>query len=343
MLNNREANLNGNSTAAAGTRDSGRTENELRVQCETSLENAHSPVVTAVVLHYGDQSTTMDCVNSLLESSWPELRIVVVDNGGNEILERWVRKKGDKCTYLSNASNLGYAEGNNRGIASAISNGADFVFILNNDTLIHSQAIERLVKASTRTPGKLGALYPRVHNTSYPMRAASIGGGIRWDGTAVHILERSDQRIAPNGIFGPIDWIPGAAVFMTKEALRDVGGFNSGYFVFHEDVEWSLRCRHHGYSLYCCLDADVDHISEKCVARSSRPFRTYYTVRNHIATARMWYPIWMTVLVLIRRIALEFPIYSFYYTVRRRGDLARAWFEALIDGVYLRLGWKYTS
>ena len=294
------------------------------------------PLVVAIVLNFNDRQTTLKCVSSVLSSSYPDLALIVVDNSSDESLMTELKSLEDRCTYRATGENLGYAGGNNVGIEMALSMGADYVLVLNNDTTVDGKAVESLVRAAEESEHRIGALFPKVLQDDGP----SAGGRLRWDGWTDHIMDDGNLPVNRSGLFGPIDWVPGIAIFFPRKSLEDVGPFNHRLFFYYEDVEWSLRARAKGYLLFCCPHALVLHEHSKTFDRSSAEFRTYYPIRNEVATALTWFPIGMRYLALIR-ILLSLAVDSFDHILNRRSRLIKVMVEAVADGLLGRLGRKY--
>jgi GT2 family glycosyltransferase len=109
------------------------------------------PRVAVVVLTYGSEAEAADCFRSLAQSSYPSLTIVHVDNDSPDgAYERLCREFPD-VVHIQTGANLGYAAGNNRGFAWALENGAEYVMVLNDDTIVDPQCVSRLVAAAEET------------------------------------------------------------------------------------------------------------------------------------------------------------------------------------------------
>lgn len=305
---------------------------------DNSADSADEPpLVVAIVLNYRDALTTLKCVNSVLSSTYQRLSVVIVDNSSDEALAAKTAVFGQRCVYKDNKENLGYAGGNNVGFAIAFSMGADYVLVLNNDTVVDADAIDSLVRAAEQGSHKIGALFPNILQAGQ----SCIGGRFRWDGWTVHVLDGSHVRTNDYGLYGPLDWIPGVAMFFPRSSLEDIGFFDERLFFYYEDVEWSLRARSKGYVLYGCLNARVTHEHSKTLDRSSLKFRTYYPVRNEIATALRWFPIGVKLLAMMR-IFINSVKKSYESVLRGRPGLIKVIVKAVADGLFDRLGRTYT-
>lgn len=205
------------------------------------------PRVTAVVLNWCDAPATEACVRSLQTDGYPELSVLVVDNGSPDGSGSRLQQALPEVDFLQTGENLGYSGGNNRGIERALSDGADFVLVLNPDTLIERGTVNRMVETALETSGT-GAVVPTVVRMDDPEEAWYDGGafdpvrglGVHWNG----------EEGAP-GVVGPRDvtFFTGCSVLLSADALREVGGFPEEYFLYVEDAELSVRLVRGGWRI----------------------------------------------------------------------------------------------
>ncbi|MCX6022275.1 MAG: glycosyltransferase family 2 protein, partial [Chloroflexi bacterium] len=117
------------------------------------------PSVSLVVLAWNGRDDTLECLKSLAAVSYPRLEVVVVDNGSSDDTVRAVRESYPAVQLIENGKNLGYAGGNNVGILYALDRGADYVMLLNNDTVVHPDFLDVMLETLQANPdiGVLGA------------------------------------------------------------------------------------------------------------------------------------------------------------------------------------------
>jgi len=118
--------------------------------------------VTAIVLNWCGETVSRECLQSLRESDYPSLTILLVDNGSHDQSGERLRETFPDVSYLQTGSNLGYAGGNNRGIQWALERGADFILILNNDTALEPRTVSQLVGSSGGGSGRVGGVVPKI-------------------------------------------------------------------------------------------------------------------------------------------------------------------------------------
>lgn len=238
--------------------------------------------VTAVVLHYSGIELTLDCLASLHACGWPALQICVVDNASADDGGRAVEAAFPGVHVITADANLGYAGGNNLGIAAALAGPAEAVLILNNDTLVEPGAIGALVAALE--PG-VGAVAPLLTFADDPTVIWSTGG----DFNAAKVRHgRMGGYRQPTAAAGPArdtERFTGAAVLVRREVLEQVGPFDDGLYFLYEDVDLSLRIREAGWRIRFTPDAVVRHRVAMTQGGEHSPTSFYYGTRNQLLVA----------------------------------------------------------
>ncbi len=240
--------------------------------------------VIVIVLNYNRAEDTIECIASVKASDYGNLEIVFVDNGSADDSEKRVMAAHPNVELIQNGENLGYAEGNNMGIRYALTLGADYVFVLNNDTTVEKGTIRRLVDVaeanSLATIVAPKALYYDRRDT-----VNSCGTTMDWPRLRPYVGECGQKD---DGRFGGIkekEILPGSALLMKRRLFGEVGFFDKRYFLIHEDADLCLRNLKKGFKNVLAADAVIHHKAAKTL--SSYPFLTqYYSTRNFLYLAR---------------------------------------------------------
>lgn len=275
------------------------------------------PLVYIIILNYNGAHLTLDCLRSVSRVDYPNLRILIVDNASTDGSATQLRTalRDPRAELLVNSHNQGYAGGNNRGIEKALSAGADYVCVLNNDTIVEPGFLRPLVRAMEHD-ASLGIvscphidvrfpdspLYCWRVNLFWGAATRVSGGAAEWD-------------------LGPLDFIPGAAFLMRADTLQRIGMFDERFFLDWEDVDLCFRIRRAGYRLRIIGAPGIQHLAGQ-TTNHVRSFVTFYTMRN-----RAW---------VVRRHGearhqIVFYLYNFCYLYPRTilGRLRRGQFEFL--------------
>lgn len=176
-------------------------------------------------------------------------QIYLVDNGSKAgdlaALDRFAAQR--KLALVANGRNLGYAGGNNRGLARAVGDGYELILVMNNDALAEPGAIRAMVERLDLAH-ETGAVAPLEIDME---SGRVIHSRCRLDSqtavTAFDDVGRWPGEIADEPI--TTDYVSGAAFLVRSQTLRDCGTFDEAFFAYYEDADWSLRVRRAGWRL----------------------------------------------------------------------------------------------
>lgn len=242
-----------------------------------------SPHIFIVILNWNGIEDTLFCLNSLSALRYSSLDVLVVDNGStDDSLERLrVHNAKYRLKLLETRRNLGYAGGNNVGTRYALQHGADFVLLLNNDTAVASDFLDRLVEAAWEHPDA-GVFSPRIMYLDEPKRVWFDGarwipssGRLEWPGQG----ELEDAlKVGDHAT----DYACGAALFFRAELARQIGLLDEAFFLVWEEVDWCFRAREAGWRVLMVPSAKVWHKIGVSFGSESSPLRTYFSIRNEL-------------------------------------------------------------
>ncbi len=261
----------------------------------------NSPQVYVIVLNYNGIDIIVNCLKSLQETTYQKIKVLVVDNASADGSPDFVKRDFPGVELLLNPENYFFSKGNNIGIEYALKKGADYVFILNNDTTIEPDCIAKLVDfmESHKNAGGCQPLLCFMHR---PELVASAGCNIALSGKAwdAHFGEPADSLGTEPFEMGGIT---GGAMFLRAEAIRTAGMFSEKFQMYFEDVDLSLRIREKGYSLFCVPVARVLHKVSATTNKVNAARRIYFCERNsYWVVLRNFSP-----LNIIRSFALNIP------------------------------------
>jgi GT2 family glycosyltransferase len=244
---------------------------------------SRAPTVVSVVINYRGLADTVRCVESLLVSTYPAHRVVVVDNGsGNADADNIEGRFGERVELIRARSNLGYGGGANLGIRWAIRQQAGYVWVLNNDTVIRADAIDHLVRAMEASRW-LGVTSPEIDGPIGPEAPTGVwyaGGIVSLAHAETRHLHRALGRATAVVATG---FVTGCAMFLRCEALGNAGLFWERLFLYWEDVDLSLRLQAAGWGLGVVPKATITHFGHGSV-RSE--VAEHYSFRNALLVAR---------------------------------------------------------
>lgn len=239
------------------------------------------PRVVIVVLNWNGRADTLACLQSLQDVVREDVEALVVDNGSTDDSVAAIRAAYPEIELIESGRNLGYAGGNNVGIERAMSRGADFVLVLNNDTTCAPDLIDRLLEAAAQHP-RAGMFCPRIFLMHEPTRVCFDGA--RWDSKTLRV--RFPGKGRPESELGrdphETDYASGAALFVRAEVIREIGAFDDRYFLVWEETDWCYRARERGWLSMVVPAAKVWHKVGSSFGAEISPLRIYFTTRNSL-------------------------------------------------------------
>jgi GT2 family glycosyltransferase len=237
------------------------------------------PLLYIVILNTNRREDTLECLASLAKSTYPNQQILVLDNASGDGSVQAIQQEYPEIEVYSLETNLGYAGNNNVGIQIALERGADWVLVLNEDTILAEDCLAEMVSFAETSPD-IGIVGPMVYHHNEPDRIQSAGGrlGSTWE--SLHLGQNEvdqGQFPAPH----PVDWISGCAIMVRGAVIAQVGALDERFFYYWEETEWCLRARTAGWQVWHVPQA---HLWHKGVQRDYRPGPnvTYYSTRNRL-------------------------------------------------------------
>jgi GT2 family glycosyltransferase len=247
-----------------------------------------------VTLNFGSPDDTFDCVRSLLATGYPDLRVIVVDNGSSsEDREHLERQIPPGVVLIQSDTNLGFSGGNNLGIRRALADGAEYVLLINNDAALAADALLVIARAVQAIPD-LGILGGKilVANGNGPTSEIWSAGGrwspLRASGYTIGMGETDrGQYERP----APMEFLTGCMWIVPREVFGTVGLMPEEFFLYGEDLDYCLNVRRAGYRVayepraVCYHKVSGSHWHDR---QRASPLLNYYTNRNRILIARRW-------------------------------------------------------
>lgn len=239
------------------------------------------PLVAVVVLNWKQRELTLECLKSVSGLEYPEdkLQVIVVDNASKDGSVETLREVFPKVAVIENEFNLGYTGGNNVGIRRALHHKCEYILLLNNDVLVESNALSRLLEYAKTKP-QCAFLGPLIKIREEPQKILSAGGRLVNGWRAVHLGEEENTV---EGFYQErdVDFLSGCALLIRMAVLDKIGLLDERYYLYHEDVEWCARARKSGYSVQIVPRAIVWH-PDTHIRDDNSDFVTYYQARNNL-------------------------------------------------------------
>lgn len=294
------------------------------------------PKVCAVVLNIGGMAVAEECLRSLAKVEYPGFEVIFVFNGfPQEGLEEAVRAACPKISGVTfTGANRGFAGGNNAGIMTAMSRGADYILLLNDDAFVEPGFLEPLVKELEADP-EAGIAGPRICYASEPEKIWFSGATLD-RGDCSFEFRGADQASPAYGHEKPegSDYITGCAALVSRKVIESVGMLDDGFFLYWEDSDWGLRAAEAGFMSVVVPASRVWHKVSLSSGGNDSPMKIFHKARGQLRFARRHCPGGFG--RVLRRLLRDFAWLIF--KSGRRGDLKRAMAVLAALGSYLLMG-----
>ncbi len=240
--------------------------------------------VAIIILNYKLKNLTLKCLTSVLTSSYKNILPIVVDNNSEDGIFESLEKY-QEVEFIQTGGNLGYVGGNNLGIKRALEKGCDFIFILNPDTEITKDTIRILLdRAKEYGDGIYG---PKIYFGDKKKNSKVIWfAGGKFDkanvlGSHIGVDEKDIGRYDKDT---DVDFVTGAAMFVSKKVFEDIGLLDERYFLYYEDSDFCFRAKNKGFKIMYIPNSTVYHDNAKATGLGS-PLQDYYITRNRMLFA----------------------------------------------------------
>ncbi|HVM96416.1 MAG TPA: glycosyltransferase family 2 protein, partial [Candidatus Acidoferrales bacterium] len=245
------------------------------------------PHVSIVILNWNGKQDVLHCLPTLARIRYANWDATVIDNASTDGSVEAIRAAHPDQRVLVMEKNLGFCGGNNRGMQDALERGADYVLLLNNDTELHPDMLDELVRVAESDP-RIGAVGTKNILMQDHSLVWGAYGELRYDRDLVRLIGSRQPDGPLFTCVKDVDWVIGNGVMKSRAAIETVGGFDENFFGYHEDVDWCERARQSGFRIVYNGHAVIYHKGFGAAHPDSKmPFPVlYFLGRNSIIFAR---------------------------------------------------------
>jgi GT2 family glycosyltransferase len=238
------------------------------------------PYVVVVVLNWNGAQDTLRCLESLQKVAYRRCDVLVVDNGSSDDSVGLLRRAFPDVELIETGDNLGYAGGNNVGIERALARGADYIVLLNNDTVVDPGFLDTLVEVAGRYP-KAAFLGPKILYLDRPDILWFGGGRIDWSNGPSHI-DHDTKDVLADTTAREVDYITGCCLMVRASAITAIGVMDPRFFLLFEESDWCVRARERGWQSVYVPHARILHAVSQSFGGPGSPTYRYYFARNEL-------------------------------------------------------------
>jgi len=251
-----------------------------------------------VVVNWNGRAVLEDCLRSLMDSGYPDLRVIMVDNASSDTSVAYTRKRFPTVEIMETGANLRWAGGNNHALQALLDEGwpQEHVLLLNNDTIVPQGSLERLTAAVADDPAAWLAT-PRIVYADDPGRAWYDGGLVgTWSGWVRHQgIRKLAGRLPVDNRH--VEYGTGCALLVTRAAVDHCGLLDTDFHFYGEDADYCLRVRDAGGQTLHVPRSVILHKVSATLGVAS-PAKVYLRSRSHVRLLRRhWRPYRWPVLV----------------------------------------------
>ena len=256
-----------------------------------------NPPVIIVLLNYNQTQYTIDCIESILMSTYLYFSIIVIDNGSDmnnyDLLKTYIINRNEHRLQLKRIdSNVGYVGGINLGLKTAVHSDCEYILIMNNDTRIHSEAISKLIN-TCRQSNNRAIVTGMVYWFDEPQKIQNTG-------IKFNKFNKSPKPIGLNeidiGQFNTIverDMIDDIFWLFPKKLISEIGYYSEYFWFNFEQADFGMRAKRKGYKLLFTPDAKLWHKSGVTIGgREENPVKLYYGIQGKLIYYYRNFPIY---------------------------------------------------
>jgi GT2 family glycosyltransferase len=243
---------------------------------------ANTNKVLISILNWNAANDTIRCIQSLSQFELNDnIELTIIDNASNQEEFEFLKKSlnNRNLSIFRNEINLGFAGGHNSVIKYALDNNFDYVWLLNNDTVVSKNTLSELVKYM-QSESKCGSCSPLIKRIDHPEIVDFSGAIHNW--SSLSVLHPSNFADAPNFCEQNSThlWLVGTALLLRVSALREIGLLNDKLFAYYEDNDIGMRLINAGWTNRLVFNSVVEHACFQGVITDRKPYYFYLMARN---------------------------------------------------------------
>lgn len=257
-----------------------------------------------IIVHYKNEKDTLECLNSIFinHSSNKKIQVIVVINppyvsesvGKNDSFKTILRKKYPQVIVIENNTNTGFAQANNIGIQKALDLECEYILLLNNDTIVSLELLDKLIKYA-KSDSKVGVMSPKIyfakgfeyHKDRYKDKEKGkviwyAGGKIDWANVYASHKGVDEVDVGQYGETCETDFATGCCMLITRKTIDKIGLFDSKYFLYYEDVDYSVRVKNNNMKVIYFPKVVLWHKNASSSGKPGSKMHIYYQNRNRL-------------------------------------------------------------
>lgn len=217
------------------------------------------PTVSIIIVNWNKRENTIQCLSSLRNITYPNFKIVVVDNGSTDGSQKAIKENFPEIELIENKENLGFCIANNIAIKKELKEKPNYILLLNNDTVVEDlNFLDILVNYADKKKG-IGIVGPKIYY--YKTNIIQFGGGKinNFIGFAIHMYKGVNERNFKIKSPYEVDYVSGACLLIKRDVIEKIGLLDPIYFAYYEETDWCFRAKKAGYKVLLIPETDIWH------------------------------------------------------------------------------------
>lgn len=286
--------------------------------------------IYVILLNYNGSEDTIECVKSIVKNEKKiEYEIVVVDNKSTDDSVSKLRQLSN-ITFIESNENGGFAKGNNIGMEYAIKQGAEYILLLNNDTVIEKNAIA-ILKDCLDKHKDVGIIGSRIMYFENKNLINYCGGKLNWlKATTIHESYKKEY-IQQKENFKYTEFITGCCMLIRKEVIQKIGYLPEEYFMYYEDTDYCMKAQENGFKLAVCTDSVIYHKVSVSSGGENSPFSIKWGNRNRLIFMNKYKKYTKGMITKLVYYATRYMLYI-KYILKKESKKAKAIIEGMEAG-----------
>lgn len=239
------------------------------------------PLVYICLVNYNGYKDTIECIESLKNITYKNYKITIVDNNSTDNSYEILNKLYKNHKIIKNDSNGGFSVANNIAIRHAIKNGAEYVLLINNDTIVKPEFLNELLKSfqKIKDVGIVGGKIYHYDNKELIDHAGGFIDLVKYT-TGHYGLNKMDHK--KYNFEKEVEFISGCLMLIKREVFEKVGFLPEEYFMYYEDTDFCLSVKEKGYKLIYNPKGIIYHKGAKSSGGAESVFYVEWSTRNRI-------------------------------------------------------------
>jgi len=333
----------------------------------------NSKSVAIIILNWNGWRDTIECLESLYQNNYQNYSVIVVDNNSDDESVQKIKEycngeikvespffnydsskkpinfvettpnldikihdfktSSGRLILVKNDKNEGFAEGNNIGIRYAINNlNSDYILLLNNDTVVDKNFLVEMLKVA-ENDDKIGVAGPKIYYYDEPNKIWFAGGKISWKCCRGLNIGNNEIDAGQYEKVTEVEYVSGCAFLIKKEVVEKVGLFEKIFFLYFEEIDWTLRASKFDYKSVYVPKGRIWHKVSRSGGGIKGKVGLYYITKNRWLIMKKWAKTTDFLFFIGYQAvgALILPLFlSIYY---KKSELFMAYYRGLYDGI----------